>query len=91
MRAAGPLVAATIMKGIPTIANGARAAKTKPERPMRRGAAFVAVRDDGAILLRKRTESGLLGGMSEVPTTGWTARKDGVRAAVQNSSTVAAG
>ncbi|OQM74726.1 A/G-specific adenine glycosylase [Manganibacter manganicus] len=51
--------------------------KPKPERPMRRGAAFVAVRDDGAILLRKRTESGLLGGMSEVPTTGWTARKDG--------------
>ena len=42
-----------------------------------RGAAFVAVRDDGAILLRMRPEKGLLGGMSEVPTTGWTARVDG--------------
>jgi A/G-specific adenine glycosylase len=49
----------------------------KPAKPMRRGAAFVAVRKDGAILLRKRPEKGLLGGMSEVPTTGWTARVDG--------------
>lgn len=48
----------------------------KAEKPQRRGAAFVAVRD-GAILLRKRPSSGLLGGMSEVPTTGWTARADG--------------
>src|SRR5690606_21906110 len=29
------------------------------------------------ILLRRRTDSGLLGGMTEVPTTGWTARQDG--------------
>ena len=49
----------------------------KPEKPLRRGAAFVAVRADGAVLLRKRPEKGLLGGMSEVPTTGWTARQDG--------------
>jgi A/G-specific adenine glycosylase len=49
----------------------------KAERPQRRGAAFVAVRGDGAVLLRKRAENGLLGGMSEVPTTGWTARRDG--------------
>lgn len=49
----------------------------KPEKPSRRGAAFVAVRGDGAILLRKRAGSGLLGGMTEVPTTGWTARQDG--------------
>lgn len=49
----------------------------KAEKPQRRGAAFVAVRDDGAILLRARPEKGLLGGMSEVPTTGWTARQDG--------------
>ena len=46
-------------------------------KPLRRGAAFVAVRGDGAVLLRKRAESGLLGGMSEVPTTNWTARVDG--------------
>ena len=47
------------------------------DKPLRRGAAFVAVRDDGAIFLRKRKEQGLLGGMTEVPTTGWTARIDG--------------
>lgn len=49
----------------------------RPDKPSRRGAAFVAVRKDGAILLRKRPEKGLLGGMTEVPTTGWTARQDG--------------
>ncbi|MER8810590.1 A/G-specific adenine glycosylase [Mesorhizobium australicum] len=49
----------------------------KAEKPLRRGAAFVAMGDDGAILLRKRPEKGLLGGMTEVPTTAWTARVDG--------------
>jgi A/G-specific adenine glycosylase len=49
----------------------------RAEKPRRVGAAFVAVRADGAILLRKRPEAGLLGGMTEVPTTGWTARRDG--------------
>lgn len=50
----------------------------KEAKPSRKGAAFVAVRGDGAVLLRKRPENGLLGGMSEVPTTGWTARQDGI-------------
>ncbi|MEJ6781245.1 A/G-specific adenine glycosylase [Aminobacter sp. Piv2-1] len=49
----------------------------KAERPTRRGAAFVAVAPDGSVLLRKRPGKGLLGGMTEVPTTGWTARIDG--------------
>jgi A/G-specific adenine glycosylase len=49
----------------------------KAERPQRVGAAFVAVRSDGAVLLRKRVENGLLGGMAEVPGTDWTARRDG--------------
>ncbi|MCW4113529.1 A/G-specific adenine glycosylase [Aurantimonas sp. MSK8Z-1] len=53
----------------------------KPQRarkPLRRGAAFVALRPhDGAIWLRRRPEGGLLGGMSEPPTTGWSARADG--------------
>ena len=39
----------------------------KAERPTRFGAAFVAVRGDGAVLLRQRPDKGLLGGMSEVP------------------------
>jgi A/G-specific adenine glycosylase len=48
--------------------------KAKPERV---GAAFVAIGSDSAILLQKRPDKGLLAGMSEVPTTGWTARVDG--------------
>ncbi|KUM26631.1 A/G-specific adenine glycosylase [Mesorhizobium loti] len=53
----------------------------KDDRPLRRGAAFVAERGDGAILLRKRPDKGLLGGMTEVPTTAWTARADGATTA----------
>jgi A/G-specific adenine glycosylase len=66
----------------------------KAQRPLRRGAAFVAVRTDGAILLRRRPERGLLGGMSEVPTSAWTARADGddtPRAAPFKSDWTAAG
>lgn len=47
-----------------------RAAKKK--RPTRRGAAFVLTRPDGSVLLRRREEKGLLGGMLEVATTPWT-------------------
>lgn len=53
----------------------------KKQRPLRRGAAFVAVRSDGAVLLRKRAGSGLLANMAEPPTTGWTARQDGATGA----------
>lgn len=48
----------------------------KAEKPLRRGAAFVAIHD-GAIFLRKREAKGLLGGMAEVPSTGWNSRTDG--------------
>jgi A/G-specific adenine glycosylase len=40
----------------------------KPEKPLRRGAAFVLT-SDGAALLRTRPARGLLGGMSEFPST----------------------
>lgn len=43
----------------------------KPERPLRHGVAFWAERGDGQILLRRRPEKGLLGGLMEVPTSGW--------------------
>ena len=46
-----------------------RAAK-KP-RPVRHGTAFLARRADGAVLLRRRPEKGLLGGMMEVPSSPW--------------------
>jgi len=52
----------------------------KPHRPTRYGAAFVAIRQDGAILLRHRPERGLLGGMTEVPTSDWTSRADDLAA-----------
>ncbi len=39
---------------------------------LRRGAAFVALRADGSVLVRTRPAKGLLGGMTEVPTTDWT-------------------
>ncbi|MEM7191808.1 MAG: A/G-specific adenine glycosylase [Pseudomonadota bacterium] len=44
----------------------------KKERPTRRGVTFVAVREDGAVLLRERPPKGLLGGMLEAPSTPWT-------------------
>jgi A/G-specific adenine glycosylase len=43
---------------------------------LRRGAAFVVLRDNH-ILLRTRPEKGLLGGMTEVPTTQWAKDFDG--------------
>jgi A/G-specific adenine glycosylase len=44
----------------------------KREGELRRGAAFVACRADGFVLLRTRPAKGLLGGMTEVPTTEWS-------------------
>ena len=49
----------------------------KKDKPVRLGAAFVAVDDKGRVLLRKRVETGLLGGMTEVPTTNWNSNRDG--------------
>jgi A/G-specific adenine glycosylase len=43
----------------------------KPDRPTRRGVVFWITRPDGAVLLRRRPEKGLLGGMIEVPSTDW--------------------
>ncbi len=47
----------------------------KAERPVRRGTAFVALRADGAVLLRERPLKGLLGGMLEVPSSPWESAK----------------
>jgi A/G-specific adenine glycosylase len=40
-------------------------------RPLLHGAAFWLTREDGAVLLRRRPEKGLLGGMMEIPSTPW--------------------
>jgi A/G-specific adenine glycosylase len=53
------------------IADGLPRRGAKPERPVRKGVAFLALSDDGHVLLRKRPESGLLGGMLEVPSSEW--------------------
>ena len=44
----------------------------KREGALRRGAAFVAHRTDGFLLVRTRPPTGLLGCMTEVPTSEWT-------------------
>ncbi len=48
----------------------------KPARPLRRGAAFYILRADGAVLVRTRPQKGLLGGMTELPGTPWSADFD---------------
>jgi A/G-specific adenine glycosylase len=48
----------------------------KSPRPTRYGEAFVAMREDGAVLLRRRADKGLLGGMAEVPGGEWTSRQN---------------
>ncbi len=44
----------------------------KREGQLRRGAAFVALRADGRVLLRRRPDKGLLAAMTEVPGSDWT-------------------
>jgi A/G-specific adenine glycosylase len=39
--------------------------------PTRRGVVFWIARGDGAVLLRRRADKGLLGGMMEVPSSDW--------------------
>ena len=53
---------------------------------LRRGAAFVVIRGN-ELLLRTRPEKGLLGGMSEVPTSDWRAEQDD-KAARQQAPTL---
>ena len=45
----------------------------KADKPTRRGVAYWLLNPDGAVLLRRRAEDGLLGGMTEVPSTSWGA------------------
>jgi A/G-specific adenine glycosylase len=53
------------------IAEDLPAQADKPARPLRHGIAFWLIRADGAVLLRRRPEHGLLGGMIELPSTAW--------------------
>jgi len=53
---------------------------SKREGRLRRGAAFVALRADGRVLLRARPEKGLLGAMTEVPGSVWAHDFDSAQA-----------
>lgn len=50
----------------------------KAEKPTRQGAAFVIRNSHGSVFLIRRPEHGLLGGMSALPGTGWSAGSDGL-------------
>jgi A/G-specific adenine glycosylase len=52
---------------------------------LRRGAAFFVLRDDGALLLRTRPTRGLLGGMTELPSTEWLSNFDQANALARAS------
>ncbi len=43
----------------------------KPAKPIRLGKIWLAFRSDGAVLVERRPEFGLLGGMLALPTSGW--------------------
>jgi A/G-specific adenine glycosylase len=62
----------------------------KAERPLRHGVAFWLIRADGAVLLRRRPEKGLLGGMTEIPSTPWRATPWPLQEALQAAPAAAA-
>ncbi len=53
------------------------------ERPLRQGAVFFVRRRDGAVLVRTRPPTGLLGAMTELPGTGWEIHFDAASATRQ--------
>jgi A/G-specific adenine glycosylase len=57
----------------------------KADKPTRRGLAFVLMRKDGAVLLRKRPTKGLLGGMDEVPSSAWREGKLSIEDALKDA------
>jgi A/G-specific adenine glycosylase len=57
----------------------------KGQRPVRSTVAFVALREDGHVLLRRRPDQGLLARMIEVPSTPWTEMDIGVDEALRSA------
>lgn len=49
----------------------------KKARPSRFATAYVVHREDGCVLLRRRAETGLLGGMMEIPSSPWVDKISG--------------
>ena len=53
------------------------AREPKRRRPLKYGVVFWVERSDGAVLLRRRPDKGLLGGMMEFPSTPWREKRWG--------------
>ena len=53
-------------------ADGLPVRAAKGVKPIRRGIAFMALREDGYVLMRRRPDDGLLARMLEVPSTAWS-------------------
>lgn len=58
----------------------------KKPKPLRRASAFFALREDGHVLLHKRPEGGLLGGMMEIPTGEWKEQPEPVTSAEEREA-----
>ncbi|MEZ5852964.1 MAG: A/G-specific adenine glycosylase [Hyphomicrobiaceae bacterium] len=67
------------------IAETLPARAVQAERPTRYGRAYLALREDGYVLLRRRHEAGLLGGMLEIPSTPWEDAPSSDVAAMQSA------
>jgi A/G-specific adenine glycosylase len=61
----------------------------RPDRPVRRGIAFLLTRQDGAILFHRRPENGLLGGLHELPSSPWLAGPLQVPASLEHAPVAA--
>jgi A/G-specific adenine glycosylase len=57
----------------------------KTERPTRRGIVFWAEDGHGRVLIRRRPENGLLGGMMEFPSTDWGEERPELSAALKKA------
>ena len=57
----------------------------KGERPVRYAIAFLALREDGRVLLRRRQDAGLLARMMEVPSSDWTMDEPEIPTALQGA------
>jgi len=55
----------------------------KTEKPTRRGVVYWALDPKGNVLLRRRDEKGLLGGMIEFPSTDWVETRPTIAAAIE--------
>jgi A/G-specific adenine glycosylase len=57
----------------------------KAVRPVRSMVAFIALREDGKVLLRRRPDQGLLARMMEVPSTPWSETDIGIDEALRSA------